>query len=522
MLSKDNLPLVSIILSSYNHGKYIKACVESVLGQTFKDFELIIFDDGSKDDSQAILRNEAEKDSRIRLLLHEVNRGPRICTLEAMKQVRGRYVAMHHSDDLWEPEKLEKQVRYLEENPSCAACFTWVRSIDEEGCSYKAGEDYQAAIFDQENRSREEWLNHFFYQGNCLCHPSIVIRREMYEQCNLLDTVGVWQLPDARNWVRLCCQADIHIIPERLTCFRIRRQAQDNMSGDSVGMRVRDAYEHHLIWREYASIRNEKDFLSVFPEAEEFLHEGRLDVVFAFAMICLRSGKSFYYSDALDSLYRLLKDEEAAQRLKEWYGYTEQKFIADTGRYDSNGVSYTMPKMLVSLYWDDGFGYSERNKLTEAVYATPAGYFEAEYDIELPPSGKVKSLILNLHEGHFLNMAIDKCHLNGEQISMKPIESSGLKDGLDVFDNLHPRYEWFGLAENHLTMKIYGRIDVNEEMLLAEYVAKTNTRILSADEKIARQDDIIREYRAQQQTRGWKMLQKARRMHEWLCSLIGN
>ena len=471
MLSDGRIPLVSIILSSYNHGHYIRQCVESVLQQTFTDLELIVFDDGSADDSREILLEAAKGDSRIVPMLHEVNRGPRICFDESFRKARGRYVAIHHSDDIWERDKLEKQVRYLEAHPSCAACFTRVRAIDEEGMPYQ-GEDSPSAIFDQENRSREEWLNFFFYHGNCLCHPSMLIRREMYEKCNLLDTVGLWQLPDARNWVRLCRQAEIHIIQEQLTGFRVRRRAQSNMSGDSVEMRVRDAYEHHLLLQVYRSIDDSDEFLKIFPEAGRFLHEGRIDMDFAFARLCLESGISAYYMDALDILYSLLHDEAAAGRLAEWYHYTERDFIADTGRYDACGVSNSLPHMLVSLYWDNGSGYDETRKLTGKVYMTPVGYFEVSFSPDLPEGGEIHSFILNLHEGHLLNMRMDSCTLNGRSTKVYPIEAAGSRDGLDVFENLHPRYEGFCHEKNKFVLKACGHVDINEEQRLVEFMER--------------------------------------------------
>ena len=102
---KANFPLVSVILLSYNHSQYVAQAVESVLNQTFKNFELLIADDGSNDNSREIIA--AFTDKRIRFFLHEQNRGPLTVLAECFKAAQGQYIAIHHSDDLWKVEKLE-------------------------------------------------------------------------------------------------------------------------------------------------------------------------------------------------------------------------------------------------------------------------------------------------------------------------------------------------------------------------------------------------------------------------------
>ena len=179
------MPKVSVLLSSYNHEKYVGEAIESVLGQTFSDLELIIFDDGSKDKSRDII--SSYKDGRIRCFLREENRGPLVCLKEALEVAVGEYVAIHHSDDVWAPDKLAKQVAFLDSHKEYAACFTWANFIDEEGESFEVPEGYfYKDVFRQENRSGAAWLRHLFDHSNCFCHPSLVIRREMYAKCSLL------------------------------------------------------------------------------------------------------------------------------------------------------------------------------------------------------------------------------------------------------------------------------------------------------------------------------------------------
>src|ERR1700690_1971582 len=104
-------PKVSVFLTSFNHAKYLRGSIDSVLHQTFSDFELIILDDASTDDSWQIIQSYS--DPRIQTFRNKTNLGgyfpgafPGMASAE--------YIAVHHSDDLWEPEKLEKQVPFLD------------------------------------------------------------------------------------------------------------------------------------------------------------------------------------------------------------------------------------------------------------------------------------------------------------------------------------------------------------------------------------------------------------------------
>ena len=164
-ISAENLhaaqpPKVSVILSSYNHAAYIAAAIQSVLNQTFTDFELLIYDDGSVDASQEIIKSF--NDTRIKTFLYAENRGARLAAQECFAAAQGKYIAIHHSDDTWSADKLAKQVEFLDANENYAACFTLADFIDEDGNlqTLDAG-DFYATIFDKPNRSRAEWLNYF-------------------------------------------------------------------------------------------------------------------------------------------------------------------------------------------------------------------------------------------------------------------------------------------------------------------------------------------------------------------------
>jgi glycosyltransferase involved in cell wall biosynthesis len=128
----SSIPAVSVLVPVYNAERYVAAAVESVLGQTFGDFELILLDDGSTDGSGRMLDEFAGRDGRIRVI-HHSNRG--IClTLEAgIEAARSDLLARMDADDLCPPDRLEKQVAYMREHPECVSCGGAILLIDQDG-----------------------------------------------------------------------------------------------------------------------------------------------------------------------------------------------------------------------------------------------------------------------------------------------------------------------------------------------------------------------------------------------------
>ena len=145
-------PKVSVILTSYNHEKFLRESIDGVLNQTFKDYELIICDDASTDHSWDIICSY--DDSRIISYRNNINivRGNLNNMIEQV--AHGEYIAIHHSDDAWEPTKLEKQVHFLDTHPTIGAVFTNAHLIGENGDSLNDSSHFLYNIFDQPNRDR--------------------------------------------------------------------------------------------------------------------------------------------------------------------------------------------------------------------------------------------------------------------------------------------------------------------------------------------------------------------------------
>ncbi len=128
--------MVSIVMPAYNAGKTIRKSVESIIAQTVTDWELIVIDDGSTDDTAAILTELSGLDSRIRFLQNNNNSGASYTRNRAVALAQGEWIAFLDSDDLWNPEKLEKQLALSQLYTDMVVCYTASSFIDDEGNPY--------------------------------------------------------------------------------------------------------------------------------------------------------------------------------------------------------------------------------------------------------------------------------------------------------------------------------------------------------------------------------------------------
>ena len=126
--------LVSIIMPTYNCGRFITETIESIQAQTYENWEIEIVDDCSKDDTKEIVAALMEKDPRIHYYCLPTNSGAAVARTESMKRARGEYMAFCDSDDLWMPDKLERQLAFMNENGYAFSCTAY-EQIDEESKS---------------------------------------------------------------------------------------------------------------------------------------------------------------------------------------------------------------------------------------------------------------------------------------------------------------------------------------------------------------------------------------------------
>lgn len=245
-------PAVSVVIPSFNHAAFVGQTIRSVLDQSFQDFEIVMTDDASTDQTVDVIRSF--DDSRIKLEVFAHNR--RGFTLSnCVRRATGEFVAVLNSDDFFLPGKLERQVTILRQRPDIAAVFGLPRLVDEAGQALGDGYREFTLPFQPETATRRDWLRHFFFHGNCLCHPTVLIRRAIYDEIGFYDPRYA-NLPDFDMWVRLCSRHEIQVLPEELTGFRILSGGR-NVSAPGPQTLRRTMFEYAQVLRDFFQLSEE-------------------------------------------------------------------------------------------------------------------------------------------------------------------------------------------------------------------------------------------------------------------------
>lgn len=163
----------------YNAGEYLREAVESILSQTFGDFELIIINDASPDGSAAVMAAYAQQDTRVHIFTHDSNRGLPTALNTGLRNARGKYIARMDQDDIAVPDRLEAQYVFLEEHADIAVLGGGYAPFNERG--------QRAEIFHPTSSIELAWR---FVSDSYFCHPTVMFRREIVEKVGNYPNVG--------------------------------------------------------------------------------------------------------------------------------------------------------------------------------------------------------------------------------------------------------------------------------------------------------------------------------------------
>jgi len=252
------MPKISVLMSAYNHAKFIKESIDSVLNQTYQDFELLIIDDNSTDSTFEIIKSF--NNHKIKAVKNQQNVGMVLNTNRLISMATGEYIAIINSDDSWHRQKLEKQLQFLEQNRQLAGCFTLPNLIDEESKIIHPKE--QSFIY--HDRTREGFLADFFHnQQHHFCYPSVLLKKEVFNQVGFFNASLVVLL-DFDMWVRILIHGfHLKMLPEKLTNFRYLNN-EGNLSAGEKGI-IRFCLEIKQVLLNYTKISNHSDFIKIFP-----------------------------------------------------------------------------------------------------------------------------------------------------------------------------------------------------------------------------------------------------------------
>ncbi|HET7899144.1 MAG TPA: glycosyltransferase, partial [Flavisolibacter sp.] len=205
---ETNLPVVTVVLPTYNCENYVRESIQSILDQTFTGFELIVIDDASTDRTVQVIGEL--KDPRIRLIQKQKNSGYTDSLNQGIALARGRYIARMDADDISLPSRFEKQVNFLELHKDIAVCGTWYMEIPNNHIAKLPTEHEDIKIGMLEN--------------NQLCHPSVMFKKDFFEANHLCYNRDFESAEDYELWTRLIAIGKLANLPDVLLHYRMHEQ----------------------------------------------------------------------------------------------------------------------------------------------------------------------------------------------------------------------------------------------------------------------------------------------------------
>lgn len=236
-IEKNRQPLVSVVLPVYNAEKYLNECIDSILNQTYPNFELIIINDGSSDNSQEIVNSY--NDVRIRVLYNPGNRGLVYSLNRGLCEAKGKYIARMDADDISLPDRLLEQVQYMETHPEIDVCGAWLLifgKYKEKILKYKA--------LDRQIKERMIFSSHFG-------HPVVMLRAKTLKLGNYSYDENYLYAEDFDLWCRMMYDnCHFYNIPKVLLRYRVghvsvsvkHRQKQEQLANQIVNRNIEWLY----------------------------------------------------------------------------------------------------------------------------------------------------------------------------------------------------------------------------------------------------------------------------------------
>ena len=206
-----NKPMVSVVMPAYNEERNIRNAISSVLAQEFEDFEFIIVDDGSTDSTSDII--ESFDDKRIIYIKNETNIGVTKSRNKALDFAKGKYIACLDADDTCTPDRLKKQVAYMESHPQCVLCSTY------SDCDHGGYVTVQGDEFYKGDVKKYLTKNNPINQSSAIFPAVINGWKVRYPDVNPFE--------DYALWIELCNKGDFYILPEIMN----HRKDYDNLGG---------------------------------------------------------------------------------------------------------------------------------------------------------------------------------------------------------------------------------------------------------------------------------------------------
>lgn len=295
-------PLVTALMPVYNGEKYLREAIDSILAQTFTDFEFLIINDGSKDQSEKIIRSY--KDKRIRLINNTKNLGFSATVNRGLDLAKGKYIARMDCDDLSAPTRLEKQVAFMEKHPDYGVCGTLFALIDENrqinemgGVKMLGDEDLKTAML----------------FGNVFAHGETMIRKSVLDKYHFRYNPEFTPCEDYDLWARMSEVTKFKTLQEVLYFYMVHPHGMSGVQSERlqqqvtrISTRLREKYGLPKITAQrfiniFKNGRTYKDHIVTLPHIRLMLY-----LQLAYQVFLFRLGKIYLDKKRFDGIFLIV------------------------------------------------------------------------------------------------------------------------------------------------------------------------------------------------------------------------
>jgi glycosyltransferase involved in cell wall biosynthesis len=309
-------PKITVLMPVYNCELYIKEAVDSILNQTFSDFEFLIIDDASTDKTVSIV--QTYNDPRIRLFEKPVNTGLTNSLNYGLSIAKGEYIARMDGDDISLPERFAKQVAFLDANPDVVLCGTALKIIG----------TGNSIIFPQKNEDIKLRL----LKGNCIAHPSVMLRNNKLKEFSFRYDPKTEPAEDYDLWVRLLEKGKLFNLQEELLNYRVhitqvshKRQKEQNQCALESRLKLLKYLNYTFNENEYVLLKKimQRNVVVTFDEIKNFsILKDKL---------VISNSNDFFYSNGFEKYLFELQN----QNYKKYFIENENFYLINCFQYFS-------------------------------------------------------------------------------------------------------------------------------------------------------------------------------------------
>lgn len=336
-----NKPKVSILCPAYNHEKFVKYFIQSVLNQTEQDFELIIVDDNSSDNT--VVEIEKFSDPRIRLFKHEYNKGINAGINELCRLANGIYCVLIASDDILKPNHLKTATEFLDKNSDIGVFYSSLNLIDDDNNPIE--DKFNLHV--RNNCDRFDLLKKMFFNNNMLLSPGMVIRKTALEKIIPLD-LTILQYQDYQMHIKLLLNNEIYQTEERLVNYRII-SGNKNISARTSIVNKREELEEYKLMDTYLEIKDLTLLKNIFKD--EIIHVGEPAeeaIPYFLGILAFSAAKEIRKNWGFHTIMDFLKTEENFELVHKIYGVNFKSYIDLANHLDVNNT-FAMNSSLIQI-----------------------------------------------------------------------------------------------------------------------------------------------------------------------------